>query len=140
MKKVAGSLRLDLAAFRDLEAFAQLGTELDAATQRQLDRGQRMVELLKQGQYRPYHVADQVISIFAGGQGFCDDIRLSRVRDFEEGLLKHIRDQHAAMRVIRTVFSACRATPRTSAARKSSPTGTPSLRSAASTSGYPGAR
>ena len=69
MKKVAGSLRLDLAAFRELEAFAQLGTDLDTATQRQLDRGQRMVELLKQPQYEPYRWFDQVISIFAGTKG-----------------------------------------------------------------------
>ncbi len=68
MKKVAGSLRLDLAAFRELEAFAQLGTDLDATTQRQLDRGQRMVELLKQPQYQPYSVNEQVLSIFAGTQ------------------------------------------------------------------------
>jgi len=92
MKKVTGSLRLDLAAYRDLEAFVQLGTELDEATQRQLDRGQAMVELLKQGQYRPYHVADQVIGIFAGTQGFLDDIPLSRIAEFEENLLAHIRD------------------------------------------------
>ena len=94
MKKVAGSLRLDLAAFRDLEAFAQLGTELDAATQRQLDRGQRMVELLKQGQYKPYAVEDQVISIFAGGQGLLDDIPVPRVQEFEEKLLRQMHDHH----------------------------------------------
>ncbi len=98
MKKVAGSLRLDLAAFRELEAFAQLGTELDPGTQRQLDRGKAMVELLKQGQYGPYHVADQVISIFAGTQGFCDDIPLSRIADFEEKLLTHIRDEFPEVR------------------------------------------
>jgi len=94
MKKVAGSLRLDLAAFRELEAFAQLGTELDAATQRQLDRGQRMVELLKQGQYHPYHVTDQILSIYAGTQGFLDDLPLARVAEFEQGLLKFFRDEH----------------------------------------------
>ncbi|GMV96916.1 MAG: F0F1 ATP synthase subunit alpha [Phycisphaerae bacterium] len=98
MKKVAGSLRLDLAAFRDLEAFAQLGTELDAATQRQLDRGRAMVEILKQGQYRPYHVADQVISIFAGTQGFCDDVPLSRIAEFEAKLLQHVKDEFAEVR------------------------------------------
>ncbi len=98
MKKVAGSLRLDLAAFRDLEAFAQLGTDLDAATQRQLDRGRRMVELLKQGQYRPYHVADQVISIFAGTQGMLDDVPLGRVADFEAQLLKHVADHTPELR------------------------------------------
>jgi F-type H+/Na+-transporting ATPase subunit alpha len=94
MKKVAGSLRLDLAAFRDLEAFAQLGTELDAATQRQLDRGKAMVELLKQGQYKPYPVADQVISLFAGTRGFCDDLPTSRIADFESRLLQHVREEH----------------------------------------------
>ncbi len=104
MKKVAGSLRLDLAAFRDLEAFAQLGTELDAATQRQLDRGRRMVELLKQGQYKPYNVADQVISIFAGGQGLLDDVPVPRIAEFEEKLLQHVRDHHPELRdeLIRT--------------------------------------
>jgi F-type H+-transporting ATPase subunit alpha len=94
MKKVAGTLRLDLAAFRDLEAFAQLGTELDPATQRQLDRGQRMVELLKQPQYQPYLVADQVISIFAGINGLLDDLPVPEVRKFEAAMLKHVRDEH----------------------------------------------
>src|SRR5215213_4906071 len=94
MKKVSGSLRLDLAAFRDLEAFAQLGTELDTATQRQLDRGQRMVELLKQPQYRPYNVNEQVISIFAGTRGFLDDVPVREVLAFEAAMLKHFRDEH----------------------------------------------
>ena len=69
MKKVAGGLRLDLAAFRALEAFAQLGTDLDPATQAQLDRGYRMVELLKQPQYKPLPVADQVVILYAGTEG-----------------------------------------------------------------------
>ena len=69
MKKVAGGLRLDLASFRELEAFAQLGTELDPATQSRLDRGYRMTELLKQGLYRPLDVTGQVLSIFAGTPG-----------------------------------------------------------------------
>ncbi|MDM8008923.1 MAG: F0F1 ATP synthase subunit alpha [Phycisphaerae bacterium] len=98
MKKIAGSLRLDLAAFRELEAFAQLGTDLDNATQRQLDRGRAMVELLKQGQYMPMHVADQVISIFAGTQGFCDDVPLSRIGEFETALLKHVQDEFPEVR------------------------------------------
>ena len=74
MKKVAGGLRLDLAAFRELEAFAQLGTDLDAATQARLDRGYRMTELLKQGLYQPMHVTDQVLSIYAGTRGHLDKI------------------------------------------------------------------
>ncbi|MCW5764944.1 MAG: F0F1 ATP synthase subunit alpha [Phycisphaeraceae bacterium] len=91
MKQIAGSLRLDLAAYRELEAFAQLGTELDKATQRQLDRGARMVELLKQPQFVPFHVIDQVISIFAGSKGFMDDLPVSSVREFEKGLLEYMR-------------------------------------------------
>jgi F-type H+/Na+-transporting ATPase subunit alpha len=98
MKKIAGSLRLDLAAFRELEAFAQLGTELDPATQRQLDRGRRMVELLKQPQYQPMDVYDQVLSIHAGARGFLDDIPLNRVAEFEDKLLKHYRDEHPEVR------------------------------------------
>ena len=94
MKKVAGTLRLDLAAFRELEAFAQLGTELDQATQRQLDRGQRMVELLKQPQYRPYPVSEQIVSLFAATQGFLDDLPVPQVRPFEEAMLKHFRDEY----------------------------------------------
>ncbi len=98
MKKIAGSLRLDLAAFRDLEAFAQLGTELDAATQRQLERGRRMVELLKQPQFMPMDVIDQILSIHAGTRGFLDDLPLSRVREFETELLKHYRDEFPEVR------------------------------------------
>ncbi|CAG0952238.1 F-type H+-transporting ATPase subunit alpha [Phycisphaerales bacterium] len=91
MKKIAGSLRLDLAAYRELEAFAQLGTELDKATQRQLDRGAAMVELLKQPQYQPFHVVDQVISIYAGTKGFLDDVDNADVRDFENKLLEYFK-------------------------------------------------
>jgi F-type H+-transporting ATPase subunit alpha len=94
MKKVAGTLRLDLAAFRDLEAFAQLGTELDPATQRQLDRGLRMVELLKQPQYQPYPITEQIVSIFAAAQGFLDDLPVNQVRPFEAAMLKHFRDEY----------------------------------------------
>ncbi len=98
MKKIAGSLRLDLAAFRELEAFAQLGTELDPATQRQLDRGRRMVELLKQPQYQPMDVWDQILSIHAGVRGFLDDIPLNQVRAFELELLAHYRDEFPEVR------------------------------------------
>ena len=93
MKGVAGSLRLDLAAFRELEAFAQLGTDLDAATQAQLDRGYRMVELLKQGQYAPLPVNEQVCMIFAGTKGYLDDIAIGDVPQFEKDLLEFLRDQ-----------------------------------------------
>ena len=97
MKKVAGSLRLDLAAFRELEAFAQLGTELDPATQRQLDRGERMVELLKQPQYQPYEAIDQAISLFAGTHGFLDDIPLPDSLRFERELLEYVKGNQAEM-------------------------------------------
>ncbi len=93
MKKIAGSLRLDLASFRELEAFAQVGTELDAATQRQLDRGQRMVELLKQAQYSPLPIADQIVSVFAGTQGLLDDLEVSQVLAFESALLRHVHSE-----------------------------------------------
>jgi F-type H+-transporting ATPase subunit alpha len=98
MKEVAGSLRLDLASFRELEAFAQLGTELDPASQRQLDRGARMVELLKQKQYVPYEAIDQCISIFAGTRGFLDDLPLKAVHEFERDLLEHFRGPEKALR------------------------------------------
>ena len=88
MKKVAGTLRLDLAAYRELEAFAQLGTELDPATQRQLDRGARMVELLKQNQSAPLEVADQVLMIKGAGMGMLDSIPVDLVLTFEEGVLE----------------------------------------------------
>jgi F-type H+/Na+-transporting ATPase subunit alpha len=93
MKKVAGGLRLDLASFRELEAFAQLGTELDPATQSKLDRGYRMVELLKQAQYQPMEVAEQIISIYAGTRGYLDEVPVDRVREFEVGLLTYVRDR-----------------------------------------------
>ncbi len=90
MKKYAGSLRLDLAQFRELEAFAQMGTELDAATQRQLDRGMRLVEILKQGQNVPMDVADQVSIIFAGTQGLVDKVPVENMKDFETKYLKYL--------------------------------------------------
>jgi len=86
MKKISGSLRLDLAAFRSLEAFAQLGTELDPASQRQLDRGKRMTELLKQPQYQPIAFTDQVLSIYAGTRGYLDDVPVPQVLPFERAL------------------------------------------------------
>jgi F-type H+-transporting ATPase subunit alpha len=98
MKKVAGGLRLDLASFRELEAFAQLGTELDPATQSRLDRGYRMIELLKQGQYQPMDVVDQVLSIYAGTRGHLDDVPRTEVAQWEKGFLTFIRDQKPEIR------------------------------------------
>jgi len=98
MKKISGSLRLDLASARELEAFAQLGTELDKATQRQLDRGRRFVELLKQGQYTPFTVTDQIISIFAGTKGILDDVPVVDVREFEKKMLEYMTTSGKAVR------------------------------------------
>jgi F-type H+-transporting ATPase subunit alpha len=90
MKNVAGGLRLDLASFRELEAFAQLGTDLDAATQSKLDRGYRMVELLKQPQYRPLNVVDQILVIYAGTKGFLDKVPVSAVGKWEREFLNFV--------------------------------------------------
>ena len=95
MKAVAGSLRLDLAQFRELEAFAQLGTELDAATQRQLDRGFRMVEILKQNQYEPMSVVNQILIIWAGSKGKLDDVPVDRVSEYENAFLEFITATHS---------------------------------------------
>jgi F-type H+-transporting ATPase subunit alpha len=107
MKQVAGSLRLDLANFRELEAFAQLGTELDAATQRQLDRGYRMVELLKQVQFKPMDVLDQVMVIFAGSRGFLDKVPQRQVLAWETQFLRYMHEQRreivAALRESRKI-------------------------------------
>jgi F-type H+-transporting ATPase subunit alpha len=94
MRDVAKSLRLDLASFRELESFAQLGKELDAASQRQLDRGQRMVRLLTQPQYNPMTTAQQVISIFAGTRGYMDSLPPNDIPDFERGLLDFAQNSH----------------------------------------------
>ncbi len=95
MKQVAGSLRLDLAAYRELQAFAQFGSDLDKATQDQLNRGARMTELLKQGRYVPMPVEEQVISIFAGNHGFLDDLPVEAVLRFREELRQYMRTNRA---------------------------------------------
>src|SRR5262245_19976437 len=98
MKQIAGSLRLDLAAFRELEAFAQLGTELDKATQAQIDRSASMVENLKQPQFKPMNVADQVMIIFAGAKGYLDKVPLKQVSAWEEQFLRFMREQRPQIR------------------------------------------
>jgi len=98
MKKVAGTLRLDLAQFREKEAFAQFGSDLDASTQRQLARGQRLVEVLKQPQYSPMHWVDQVMVIFAATNGYLDNISVAGIRDFENGFLQLMHGQYADLR------------------------------------------
>ena len=95
MRQVAGKLRLDLAQYRELAAFAQFGSDLDRATQMQLARGQRMVEILKQGQYEPVPVDKQVAIVFAGTQGLLDDVPVDAVRDFETFFYGWLERKHA---------------------------------------------
>jgi F-type H+-transporting ATPase subunit alpha len=94
MKKVAGTLRLDLAQYRELEAFSKFGSDLDKATQQQLTRGQRLVELLKQGQYVPMPIEEQVVIVYAGTQGYLDKVDMKNVRRYEHGLLEFMRLRH----------------------------------------------
>ena len=93
MKQVAGRLRLDLAQFRALEAFAQFGSDLDKATQAQLSRGSRIVEVLKQDQYQPMNIYDQVILIYSVTNGFLDDLQLGEIKRFEKELLSFMQQQ-----------------------------------------------
>lgn len=97
MKRVAGTLRLDLAQYREMAAFAQFGSELDAATQSQLSRGQRMVELLKQDQYEPRGVVQQVMAIFAGVNGYLDEIPVEQCLDFEREFSQFMETRHAGL-------------------------------------------
>ncbi len=94
MKKVAGPLRLNLAQFRELEAFAEFGSELDAASLAQLERGRRVVEVLKQDQFSPFKVQDQVVAIFAVTEGHMDSIPVEKIEDFEAGLLDYVGTRH----------------------------------------------
>jgi F-type H+-transporting ATPase subunit alpha len=93
MRSVAGRLRLDLAQYRELEAFAQFGSDLDAATQKQLARGARLVEILKQPQYDPMPVEHQVMIIYAATNGYLDDIAVNRLKAFEHGFHEFMRTQ-----------------------------------------------
>ncbi len=94
MKKVAGSMKLDLAQYREMAAFAQFGSDLDAATQKLLNRGARLTELLKQRQFAPMPVEEQVVSIYAGTNGYLDAIPVNRVTDYEEQMLSYMRHEH----------------------------------------------
>jgi F-type H+-transporting ATPase subunit alpha len=98
MKQVANRLRLDMAAFRDLAAFAQFGADLDKATQDQLNRGLRLQEVLKQPQYEPMDLEDQVITLFASVNGFADKINLDRVKVWQEGLIKYMENTYPEVR------------------------------------------
>ncbi|MFM8303438.1 MAG: F0F1 ATP synthase subunit alpha, partial [Actinomycetota bacterium] len=97
MKSVSGTLKLDLAQFRELEAFATFGSELDAVSRAQLDRGERLVELLKQPLNSPMPVEEQVVSIYVGTAGVLDDVDTSKVRQFEQELLEYFRGRHSGL-------------------------------------------
>ncbi|MBO9510124.1 F0F1 ATP synthase subunit alpha [Erythrobacter sp. A6_0] len=103
MKKVAGSMKLDLAQYREMAAFAQFGSDLDAATQKLLNRGARLTELLKQRQFSPMPVEEQVVSIYAGTNGYLDTIETNRVTEYEAAMLSYMRSEHAdVLETIRT--------------------------------------
>jgi F-type H+/Na+-transporting ATPase subunit alpha len=114
MKQVAGRLRLDMASFRELAAFAQFGSDLDKATQAQLNRGQRLQEILKQPQYAPMSLEHQVIEIFAGTQGFADKVPTDRMREWETELLRYMDASHPA--IGKDIAEKKRITPETEAA------------------------
>jgi F-type H+-transporting ATPase subunit alpha len=97
MRKVAGRLRLDLAQYRELEAFAAFGSDLDAASKAQLARGARLVELLKQPQYSPFAVEDEIVSIWSGTTGKLDDVPVEDIRRFEAELLDHLRREEQGL-------------------------------------------
>jgi F-type H+-transporting ATPase subunit alpha len=97
MKQVAGSIKLELAQFREMEAFAQFGSDLDAATQKLLGRGARLTQLLKQSQYSPLSVEEQVCVIYAGVKGYLDNVPAKDVSRFEEQLLAELRGKHAKL-------------------------------------------
>ena len=102
MKAVSGTLKIDLAQYRDLEAFAMFASDLDAASKQQLSRGARLMELLKQSQYSPFPMEEQVVSIWAGTKGKFDDLEVEDVREFESQLLEHLRHNGGVLEAIRT--------------------------------------
>jgi F-type H+-transporting ATPase subunit alpha len=97
MKKVAGKIKGELAQYREMAAFAQFGSDLDATTQRLLNRGSRLTELLKQAQFSPLKMEEQVVVIWAGTNGYLDKLPLTRVKAFEDGLLAHVRSKEAGI-------------------------------------------
>ena len=101
MRQVAGRLKLDLAQYRELEAFAQFGSELDQATQRTLARGERMVATLNQPQYSPWPTEEQVVAIFAGINGYLDEIPVEQVPRFQDELREHMKTEGTILNAIR---------------------------------------
>jgi F-type H+-transporting ATPase subunit alpha len=101
MKKVAGRLRLDLSQYRELEAFAQFGSELDEATRKALGRGERMVALLNQPQYQPWPTEEQVVALYAGVNGYLDDLPVGDVPRFVGELVEHLRAEDTILQAVR---------------------------------------
>ena len=97
IKKLGGGIRLDLAQYRELAAFAQFASDLDEATRKQIERGQRVTEIMKQGQYSPLSVAQMAVSLFAANEGFLDDIEVNKVSDFEDGLQGYMKAEHGEL-------------------------------------------
>jgi F-type H+-transporting ATPase subunit alpha len=97
IKKLGGGIRLDLAQFRELAAFAQFASELDESTRKQIERGQRVTELMKQNQYAPMSVAAMAVSLYAANEGFLDDVEVNKVRDFEDALQNYMKAEHAEL-------------------------------------------
>jgi F-type H+-transporting ATPase subunit alpha len=116
MRQVAGRMRLDMAAFREMAAFAQFGSDLDEATRRQLDRGLRVQEVLKQGQYKPMPVTDQVMIFFAVTNGFLDDVDIRKVSDFEGAFMRYMKDSHPIL--VQTIATGSRMDDETQEALK----------------------
>jgi F-type H+-transporting ATPase subunit alpha len=109
MKKVAGNLRLNLAQFRELESFAQIGSDLDPETKAKLERGQRIVEVLKQAQYQPLHVSKQIAIIYAVNNSFLDDVPVAEVKNFENKLYKYMDSKYKGLE--ETLLNAKKLTP-----------------------------
>jgi F-type H+/Na+-transporting ATPase subunit alpha len=97
MKKVSGSIKLELAQYREMEAFAQFGSDLDASTQKLLNRGARLTQLLKQAQYKPMPFEEQTASIYAGTNGFLDSVAVTDVSRYEEAMLGYLRSEHSGI-------------------------------------------
>ena len=95
IKKLGGGVRLDLAQYRELAAFAQFASDLDESTRKQIERGQRVTELMKQNQYSPMSVAQMAVSLFAANEGYLDNVEVNKVRDFEEALQLYMRSEKA---------------------------------------------
>ena len=93
MKKVSGSIKLELAQYREMAAFAQFGSDLDASTQKLLNRGAKLTELLKQDQYSPLRVGEQVVAVFTGVRGYLDDVELKNIKTFEKDILDKIKNE-----------------------------------------------